>query len=177
MTVTQVPLRPIARGSLAKLLLAIAGLVLIAFLLARLGTEPFRGEKTASGLQFRVIKDGSGDAIKAIDGVYIVYEGRLADGTVFDSSQGRPVPMIPGQVIPGFSEALQKMRKGGRYTVRIPAALAYGASPPPNSPIPANADLIFDVEVLEVVPNAALIAAQGAPGATGAPAGAAPPAP
>ena len=62
-------------------------------------------------------------------------------------------------------------------TVRIPAALAYGASPPPNSPIPANADLIFDVEVLEVVPNAALMAAQGAPGATGAPAGAAPPAP
>ena len=91
MTVTQVPLRPIARGSLAKLLLAIAGLVLVAFLLARLGTEPFRGEKTASGLQFRVVKEGSGDPIKAIDGVYIVYEGRLADGTVFDSSQGRPV--------------------------------------------------------------------------------------
>ena len=96
--------------------------------------------------------------IKPVDGVMIEYEGRLLDGTVFDSSEGRgPAPMIAGQVIPGFAEALQKMQKGGRYAIRIPSALAYGATPPPG-PIPPNADLEFDVHVVQVVPDAALMA-------------------
>jgi FKBP-type peptidyl-prolyl cis-trans isomerase FkpA len=69
--------------------------------------------------------------------------------------------MIAGQVIPGFAEALTKMQKGGRYKIRIPAALGYGATPQPGSPIPPNADLEFDVHVVQVVPNAALM--QGLP--------------
>ncbi len=162
MTVTQVPLQPIKRGSLVKLWLALALLVVAAFALARFGTAPFQVEKTASGIEFRTIKAGSGDRIKAVDGVYLEYEGRLADGKVFDSTQGKPVPMVPGQVIPGFSEALQMMQKGGSYTVRIPSALAYGANVPPGGPIPPNADLIFDVKIVDVVPNAALMAQQGA---------------
>ena len=84
MTVTQVPIRPIARGSLVKLWLALALLVVAAFALARFGTAPFQVEKTASGIEFRTIKAGSGDKIKAVDGVYLEYEGRLADGKVFD---------------------------------------------------------------------------------------------
>ena len=99
--------------------------------------------------------------IKPVDGVLIEYEGRLENGTVFDSSQGQPVPMIAGQVIPGFAEALQKMQKGGRYTIRIPAELAYGASPPQGSPIPPNAPLEFDVHVVQVVPDAALMQMPG----------------
>ena len=164
MSVTQVPLQPLKRGSLAKLWLGILLLVAAALLLAWTGAGALRGEITASGLQFRTVKAGAGPMIKPVDGVLIEYEGRLEDGTVFDSSRGQPVPMIAGQVIPGFAEALQKMQKGGRYTIRIPGELAYGASPPQGSPIPPNAPLEFDVHVVQVVPDAALMAGPQAPG-------------
>ena len=158
MTVTQVPLRPIARGSLLKLWLALAALVAGAFFLAQLGTAPLRGEKTASGLTFRTIEPGQGDLIKIVDGALIEYEGRLLDGTVFDTTEGRgPAPILPSQVIPGFSEALQLMRKGGRYSVRIPSRLAYGPTGTPDGKIPPNSDVEFDIRVVQVVPNAALM--------------------
>lgn len=160
MSVSQVPLRPLKRGALAKLWLGIFLLVTAALVLAWAGAGAMRGETTESGLQFRTIEAGEGPFIKPVDGVMIEYEGRLEDGTVFDSSRGQPVPMIAGQVIPGFAEALQKMQKGGRYTIRIPAKLAYGANPPPNSPIPPNAPLEFDVSVVQVVPDAALLMGQ-----------------
>ena len=94
-----------------------------------------------------------------MDGVLVEYEGRLADGTVFDDSarHGGPQPMIAGQVIPGFSEALMKMQKGGKYKIHIPGKLAYGESPPPGSPFGPNADLDFDVHIVQIVPNAALM--------------------
>ena len=164
MSVSQVPLRPVKRGALAKLWLGILLLIGAALLLAWAGAGALRGETTSSGLQFRTVKAGAGPLIKPVDGVLIVFEGRLEDGTVFDSSRGQPVPMIAGQVIPGFAEALQKMQKGGRYTIRIPGELAYGATPPQGSPIPPNAPLEFDVHVVQVVPDAALMAPQG-PGA------------
>jgi len=167
MSITQVPLRPIARGSLVKLWLAIAALVAGAFVLAQYGTASLRGETTATGLLFRTIEPGQGDRIKAIDGALIEYEGRLPDGTVFDSTEGRgPAPILPAQVIPGFGEALQLMQKGGRYAVRIPSKLAYGDTPPPGGVIPAGSDLLFDIHVVQVVPNAALMG-----GAGGAPPG------
>ena len=161
MSVTRVPLQPLKRGSLAKLWLGILLLLAAALLLAWTGAGAMRGETTASGLVFRTVQPGSGPMIKPVDGVLIEYEGRLENGTVFDSSQGQPVPMIAGQVIPGFAEALQKMQKGGRYTIRIPAELAYGASPPQGSPIPPNAPLEFDVHVVQVVPDAALMQMPG----------------
>ena len=166
MSVSQVPLHPLKRGSLAKLWLGILLLIAAALLLAWQGAGALRGETTASGLMFRTIEAGDGPLIKPVDGVLIEYEGRLEDGTVFDSSRGQPVPMIAGQVIPGFAEALQKMQKGGRYTIRIPGALAYGANPPPGSPIPPNAPLEFDVHIVQVVPDAALMQAPagGQPG-------------
>ncbi len=75
--------------------------------------------------------------------------------------------MLPAQVIPGFSRALTAMKKGGKYRVHIPSSMAYGATPPRGAPIPPNADLDFDVEIVELVPNAALMAAaqqqQGVP--------------
>ena len=162
MSVSQVPLRPIARGSMLKLWLALAGLVIAAFLLAQLGTRPLRGEATASGLVFRTVKAGEGDPIKLVDGAMIEYEGRLLDGTVFDSTEGRgPAPILPSQVIPGFSEALQKMSRGGRYSVRIPARLAYGETGTPDGKIPPNSDVLFDIHIVQVVPNAALMAGGG----------------
>ena len=99
-----------------------------------------------------------------MDGVLVEYEGRLADGTVFDDSarHGGPQPMIAGQVIPGFAEALTKMQKGGKYKIHIPGKLAYGENPPPGSPFGPNADLDFDVHIVQIVPNAALMTQGGA---------------
>ena len=149
------------RQGVGKLWLAMLVLVAAGVALAWLGAGSLRGEIFPNGLGFRTIEAGSGPPIKIVDGVLIEYEGRLPDGTVFDTSEGRgPSPMIVGQVIPGFAEALTRMQKGGRYRIRIPAALGYGASPPPGRPIPANSDLEFDVHVVQVVPNAALM--QGA---------------
>jgi FKBP-type peptidyl-prolyl cis-trans isomerase FkpA len=166
MSATQVPLRPLKRGSMAKLWLGLAVLIAAAAILAWTGAGALRGETTATGVQIRVIKEGKGDPIKAVDGAIIDYEGRLLDGTVFDSTKGRgPAGMIPGQVIPGFGEALQKMREGGRYTIRIPSDLGYGPAGAGDGKIPPNSDLIFDIEVKQVVRNAALMVAppQAAP--------------
>ncbi len=153
---------PSGRRTSGKLWLAMLALIAAGIALAWFGAGSLRGETTASGLGFRTVEAGSGPHIKAVDGVLIEYEGRLEDGTVFDTSEGRgPTPMIAGQVIPGFAEALTKMQKGGRYRVHIPAKLGYGDTQPPGSTIPPNSDLEFDVHVVQVVPNAALM--QGAP--------------
>jgi FKBP-type peptidyl-prolyl cis-trans isomerase FkpA len=170
MSATQVPIRPIARATRIRAAIGLVVLLAAGVLLAWFGAGQLRGETTPSGLQFRTISGGEGPLITAQDGVVIEYEGKLPDGTVFDSTEGKgPVPMLAGQVIPGFSEALQKMQKGGRYKFRIPAKLAYGASPPPGSPIPPNADLDFTVHVTQVVQDAAQMVGQLPPGVDGAP--------
>ena len=121
-------------------------------LLAWWGTQSVR-ERV---VQVETVQAGSGPLIQPSDGVVIEYEGRLEDGTVFDTSQGRgPAMLLASQTIPGFAQALARMNKGGRYKVRIPSDLAYGASPPQGGPVPPNANLEFDVRVLEIVPNAA----------------------
>ncbi len=121
-----------------------------------------------SGLRIRTVQEGSGPFVQSVDGVLVEYEGRLADGTVFDASErhGGPQPMIAGQVIPGFAEALTKMQKGGKYTIHIPsAARLWRRTRRPGSPIRPNADLDFDVHVVQIVPNAALMSGGGeAPG-------------
>lgn len=156
MSVTQVPIRPVAKATRTRALMGFVLVILAGLLLAWFGAGQLRGETTASGLQFRTVQKGEGPLITANDGVLVDYEGRLPDSTVFDTTAGKSAaPMLAGQVIPGFSEALQKMQKGGRYKFRIPSKLAYGATPPPNSPIPPNADLDFTVHVVQVVPNAA----------------------
>lgn len=126
--------------------------------LAWLGAESVR-DRT---VQVETVQAGTGPLVQVQDGVLIEYEGRLEDGKVFDSSEGKgPVPVLASQTIPGFAQALLKMQEGGNYKVHIPARLAYGASPPAGGPIPPNADLDFDVKVTKVVPNAALM--QGGP--------------
>ena len=161
MSVAEAAHRPAHRGRAAKLWLAILALIGAGIALAWIGAGSLRGETTSSGLEFRTVEAGSGPLIRPQDGALIEYEGRLENGTVFDTSAGRgPTPIIAGQSIPGFSEAMGKMQEGGRYRIRIPAALAYGATPPPGSPIPPNANLEFDVHVAQVVPNAAQMTAQ-----------------
>ena len=152
------------KGGGAKLWLALLAVIAAGVALAWYGAGSLRGERTTTGVEVRTVEAGEGPFVKPVDGVLIEYEGRLENGTVFDSTTGRgPAPMIAGQSIPGFSEALGKMQKGGRYRIKIPSKLAYGASPPPGGPIPPNANLEFDVHVVEIAPNAAAMMGGGMP--------------
>lgn len=161
MSATQVPIRPVSRATRLRLGFGLVLLMLAGALLAWFSAGQMRGTTTASGVQFRTLVEGEGALVTANDGVVIEYVGTLSDGTEFESTEGRPAPLLVNQVVPGFAEALQKMQKGGRYKIRIPAAQAYGATPPPGSPIPANSDLLFDIKVLEVIKDAASLAGQG----------------
>jgi FKBP-type peptidyl-prolyl cis-trans isomerase len=106
---------------------------------------------TASGLQYEVIKEGTGAKPSATSTVKVHYEGKLIDGTVFDSSikRGEPVSFPLNQVIPGWTEGVQLMSVGSKYHFVIPANLAYGEQG--GGPIPPNSVLSFDVELLEIV--------------------------
>ena len=107
---------------------------------------------TKSGLQYKVLKEGTGRAPKATDSVKCHYEGFLIDGTVFDSSVQRGEPAVFGlqQVIAGWTEGLQLMQEGAKYRFFIPYRLAYGEGGAGAS-IPPFAALIFDVELIEVM--------------------------
>jgi FKBP-type peptidyl-prolyl cis-trans isomerase FkpA len=105
---------------------------------------------TASGLQYKIITEGTGAKPKATDTVTVNYEGKLLDGTVFDSSakHGQAATFPLDGVIPGWTEALQLMPQGSKWEIYIPSELAYGAGG--QGPIPASATLIFEVELLEI---------------------------
>jgi FKBP-type peptidyl-prolyl cis-trans isomerase len=106
-----------------------------------------------SGLQYKVLKEGSGESPKASDVVEVHYSGKLVDGTEFDSSykRGQTIKFPLNGVIAGWTEGLQKMKPGSKHTLVIPAKLAYGDNPPPGSGIQPGATLIFDVELISVV--------------------------
>lgn len=185
MSVTTVPIHPIKKGALTKLWLGVALIVAAALFLAYTGTqnavvtgasnEQFLAanaeeegvQTTASGLQYKVLKPGEGPSPTATDTALVKYEGRLRDGTVFDANEQTPMPV--GGVVPGFSEALQLMQKGGEYRIWIPSDLAYGESSP-GEQVPPNSLLIFDVTLLDFISQAQMeelrqqMQAQGIPG-------------
>ncbi len=107
--------------------------------------------ETASGLQYRVDREGDGDSPDANDRVTVHYHGTLIDGTTFDSSydRGQPATFGLNQVITGWTEGLQTMKKGGQTTFYIPSDLAYGPRAT-GDVIGANSTLVFKVELLEV---------------------------
>jgi FKBP-type peptidyl-prolyl cis-trans isomerase len=107
---------------------------------------------TESGLQYEVLKQGSGDKPAATDQVRVHYHGTLIDGTVFDSSIDRGEPVVFGvnQVIPGWTEALQLMPTGSKWKIYLPSELAYGEQGA-GQDIGPNSTLIFEVELLEIV--------------------------
>ena len=105
---------------------------------------------TESGLQYLVVKEGSGKKAGPNDVVTVHYTGRLIDGTVFDSSveRGEPATFAVGQVIAGWVEGLQLMSEGAAYRLFIPSELAYGEHG--TGPIQPNSALIFDVQLIKV---------------------------
>ena len=117
--------------------------------------------ETASGLQYKVLTPGQDDARPTDQDVALInYEGKLSNGTTFDKSQQpTPMPVVAADeatgrqgVIPGFSEGLKLMPKGAKYRFWIKPELAYGSEA--QGPIPANSVLVFDVEMLDFLPEA-----------------------
>jgi FKBP-type peptidyl-prolyl cis-trans isomerase FkpA len=152
--VTRVPLQPVAKGSLTKIWLGVAIAILIGAGLAWAAVP--------KGFTIDTIVAGEGPNPQQGDMVFVKYKGSLAStGEVFDESQdiplpvegvfpeGSPFPVEEDATIEGFYQGLQQMQKGGQYELYIPADMAYGASPPPGAPIPPNADLIFEIEVVD----------------------------
>jgi hypothetical protein len=185
MSVTTVPIHPIKKGSLTKIWVGVLLIVGAALLLAYTGTQnavvtgasndQFMAANadedgvvtTESGLQYKIITPGEGPSPTATDTALVKYEGTLRDGTIFDANEQAPMPV--GAVVPGFSEALQLMQKGGEYRIWIPSELAYGEASP-GEQIPPNSMLIFDVTLIDFISQAQMeelrqqMQAQGPPG-------------
>ncbi|WP_414147997.1 FKBP-type peptidyl-prolyl cis-trans isomerase [Erwinia sp. BNK-24-b] len=125
-------------------------------------------KKTESGLMYQVEKEGTGDVPKDSDTVVVNYKGTLIDGSEFDNSytRGEPLSFRLDGVIPGWTEGLKHVKKGGKIKLVIPPQLAYGKNGVPG--IPANSTLVFDVELLDIKPAAKADA--NAPAPTEAPA-------
>jgi hypothetical protein len=144
------PATPLTRGGKIRFLVGVLILALLAAAAAWTTTGGLAWETTASGLKYRVVGRGEGPNAAPTDIARVDYTGRLSDGTVFDSTEGRaPVEFPVGGVVPGFSEALQLMNKGSTYEVRIPPALGYGDNVPPGSPIPPGATLDFEITLVD----------------------------
>jgi FKBP-type peptidyl-prolyl cis-trans isomerase FklB len=109
-------------------------------------------QSLASGLQYKVLKEGNGASPTIDDTVRVHYRGTLLDGTEFDSSYARnePIEFPVNGVIQGWTEALQKMKVGDKWQLYVPPALAYGETPHPDSGIPPNSLLVFEVELLGI---------------------------
>ena len=183
MSNTAVPFRPMRRGAVLRLWLGLGLLALLGLALAYFGTarsdvlmaspQAFLARNaeldgvvtTPSGLQYRVIREGRGAKATPADLALVKYEGRLLDGTVFDATPAgeRGTPMPVGGMIPGFSEALQLMNQGAKLELWISPQLAYGSEGTPGGPIPPDAVLNFDLEMVALVPGGAMQGMFGMP--------------
>jgi len=168
MSITAVPIAPIKKGSLTKYWIGIALVLAAGGGLAYYGTSGVRTEygdvvTTASGLRYKILKTGEGKSPTDSDVVLVKYTGSLKDGTVFDQNPQAAFPVTG--VVPGFSEGLKIMQRGGQYRLWIPASLGYGSEDQKNPQtgevaIPGGSELIFDVEMLEFKSRAEVEAMQ-----------------
>jgi FKBP-type peptidyl-prolyl cis-trans isomerase FkpA len=136
-----------------------AALALSLPLLAQAQADPLKAAAaeagaltTDTGLVYRSLKDGTGPSPTAADSVKVHYRGTLPDGKEFDSSikRGQPAEFPLGRVIKCWTEGVQRMKVGGKARLTCPAAIAYGERGTPGGPIPPNATLIFEVELLGI---------------------------
>ncbi len=174
MSVTTVPIQPIKKGSIPKFWAGIAVVALAGAGLAWWGTGSIRSDYasneqyladnadadgvtvTKSGLQIQTIRSGEGAPPTDNDVAMISITGTLRDGTVFQEPASGPFPVSGG--IPGFTEALKLMQKGGKYKIWIPSDIGYGPNDIPDPKtgevgIPGGSVLIFDVELQDFLPR------------------------
>jgi FKBP-type peptidyl-prolyl cis-trans isomerase FkpA len=142
--ITRVPLQPVAKGSVGKIWLGVIAAVV-------LGSGVAYATRY-QGIEIETVKVGTGGSPTKADVALINYVGRLASGKEFDRGERAVLPLET--VIPGFSEGLSKMQKGGKYVLEIPAEKAYGAEEKRNPQtgevvIPANSDLVFEIELID----------------------------
>jgi len=147
--ITRVPLQPIAKGSLTKLWVGVAAVVLAAGGIAYAALP--------ASVEVDTIHAGSGPYVQADQVPIVNYVGKLKNGKVFDPGGQAALPLAT--TIPGFREGLARMQVGGKYHLVIPAAKGYGAEAKQDpmtgeTVIPANSDLVFDIEVLKVISQA-----------------------
>jgi FKBP-type peptidyl-prolyl cis-trans isomerase FklB len=103
-----------------------------------------------SGLQYRVIKSGSGETPTASDTVTVAYKGTLVDGHIFEQIKpGETATLLAGKLIPGWTEALSLMKEGDEWEIVIPSNLGYGAAR--SEAVPSNQTLVFDMQLIAVV--------------------------
>jgi len=175
MSVTAVPIRPLARGSVLKLWIGLLVLALGAGALAWVGTAGQQVITTSSGLRYRVIEEGTGPTVTPADLVALRYKLRKEDGTLIQDSDETGQPFVTGTegVFPGFSEGLQLMQAGGRYMLWLPPGMHVQQPMPPGAPFTPDDTLVFEIEVLQIAPGmAAMQQMMGPPG--GGPGGAPP---
>lgn len=170
--VTQVPIQPIKRSIVIWIVIGVLAAVALGGWLAFAGTGRVIADKgtnaqflaynarqsgvvtTASGLQYKVLETGAGGATPTEADIALTeYSGKLRDGREFDASQ-RPTPMPVAGVVPGFSEGLKLMTKGSKYRFWIKPELGYGERTPDPNRLPANSVLVFDVKLVDFLPEA-----------------------
>lgn len=142
--ITRVPLHPIAKGSLTKLWLGVLAVILIGAGIAYVSMP--------ANVELETVQVGTGPNPAPTDVILVNYTGKLTDGTVFDEGQQTPLPL--DGMIEGFTEGALKMQKGGKYVLTIPSSKGYGAEAKVNpqtgeEAIPANSELVFDIELLD----------------------------
>ena len=135
--ITRVPLQPISKGSIGKMWLGIVAAVAVATGVAWAAMP--------AAVKVETITAGEGPSPTVDDVALINYKGTLPDGKVFDQQQQAALPLAG--VVPGFTNALVQMQRGGKYKVLIPSELGYGAQQA--GPIPPNTDLTFEIELLD----------------------------
>ena len=162
MSVAEAAHRPANRGRAVALWLAFILIIGAAVGLAWKGAGALRPDVTASGLQFRTIKSGTGNKIARTDAALLDYVLSANDGTSYDSSEshGGAQPFAMDHVYPGFAEAMGRMQEGGVYRFTIPEAIAWGPQGQAPQSWPKGSSLTFDVRVRKVVAGGAAMLEQ-----------------
>ncbi len=159
MSVTAVPIRPLKKGSVFKLWLGLALLALAAGAMAWFGTAGFQSVTTASGVGLQTVKAGTGAKITPADVVALHYKLHIGskDARVFQDSRqtGQPFVTTTQGIYPGFAEGLQLMRSGGSYVLTLPGGTHEQGPMPPEAPFKPTDRLVFEIDVLQVMPGEA----------------------
>src|SRR5205085_5330179 len=158
-----VPLRPLAKGSVPRLWLAVGLLVLVAAGLGWWGTRGLQRSTMASGVQYQVIREGDGDLISSADIVLVHFVGRKENGEVFADTmrERQPMQATTENFLPGVGEGLKLMRKGSVYRFWVPPRIWRGQLTTQQAPFGPDETLTFDVQIVDVQQNgAAMLRAQ-----------------